>query len=145
MVVGLPPHRLEQLVINLIAPIPGGNVVSFATDSIATLPEEVFFMMPNIETFQVSNVELSKGFLQPNPDGLRANAKFLPSLQSLWLKDFTLEDGDWGHLTTYLVHQTSDNQTISLDMTGDSPYVHPGVAEEIKGLVKEFTVTVTES
>ena len=141
---GLPPHGQEQSVIDLIVPISGENVVSFATDSIAKLPE-VFFMMPNIETFQVSNVELSKGFLQPNPDGLRANAKFLPSLQSLWLKDFTLEDGDWGHLTTYLVHQTSDNQTISLDMSGDSPYVHPGVAEEIKGLVKEFTVTVTES
>jgi len=142
MVVGLPPHGLEQLVIDLIAPIPGGNVVSFATDSIATLPEEVFFMMPNIETLHASNVELSKGFLQPNPDGPHANAKFLPSLQSLWLKGFTLKDDDLGHLTTYLMHQTSDN---SLEVTGDSPYVHPGVAKEIRGLVNEFSITVADA
>jgi hypothetical protein len=46
-------------------------------------------------------------------------------------------DVGWGPLVTYLVHQTSDNQAISLEMSGYS-HIPPEVAGEIRGLVGEF-------
>ena len=36
------------------------------------LPEELFSMMPSIETICLFGATLSEGFLQPNPDGARA-------------------------------------------------------------------------
>ena len=144
-VIGPPPHGLWRLVINLIAPIPRENVVFFVTDSIEEFPEEVFYMMPNIEILRLSNMELFEGFLQPNVNGPRANTKLLPSLKSLYLEDVTLEDDNWGHLTKYLVHQTSDNQTITLAVTDDCPYLPPRVAKEIKDLVEKFTIIAADS
>ena len=133
---------LEQLLISVVAPIPGDHVASFHLTSGMKLPEEVLAMMPNIETLHLTRAELSKGFLQPNPDGPRADTKLLPSLRSLCLEYVTLTDNDWSHLTKYLVHQTSDNQTISLLVTSASR-MDPGVTNEIKDLVEDFTVIAT--
>jgi hypothetical protein len=137
----LPPDPLERLFIDLVALIPKDHVVSFNANAADHMkpPEELFFMMPNIETLYLSEVEVSKGFLRPNPDGPHANKKLLPSLRSLHLEDVTLDNGDWGHLTTYLVHQTSDDQVVWLEVFGDSPHMPPEVVDKIKGLVEEFT------
>ena len=132
------PPPLEQL-FNLIALIPREQVVRVDAALDVGPPEELFLMMPNIEALNLCDVELSEGFLQPNPDGLHANTKLLPSLETLWLWDPFLYDDDWSHLTTYLAHQTSDDQTISLAIFGDIPYMPPDVANEIKGLVEDFT------
>jgi len=136
------PHAVKQLLTNLITLIPGENVLSFIVDFVPELPEEALFMMPNINTLRLSNVVISEGFLQPNPNGPRANTKLLPSLQLLHLKDITVNDNDWSHLTTYLVHQTSNDQTISLEVTGTFPPMYRWVADEIRGLVEELTVTI---
>ena len=134
-----PPDVLEQSVINLIAPIPRERIVSFNAVLHTTLPEELFFTMPNIETLNLSGAGLFEGFLQPNPGGPRANTKIFPSLRSLRLENVVfLNDGDWGHLAKYLAHQTSGGQTVSLKVIGRFPHTHP-VADEIKGLVGEFT------
>jgi len=132
------PHTAEQLLIHLFAPIPGETVISLTTNSI-TQVQELLFTMPNIQVLCISNVELSKGFLQPNPDGPHADTKLLPSLQSLHLGYITL-DSDWGHLTTYLAHQTSNDQIISLTVTGTFPRIDLEVVNEIKGLVSRFTI-----
>lgn len=131
-----PQGELGQFLIDLIALIPKEHVVSFGADPGIGLPEELFCMMPNIETLYLYGAELSKGFLQPDPDGPRARAKLLPSLRLLRLEDTT---GDWSHLTTYLAHQTSDGQIISLEVTGYPHDMGPEVVEEIKALVEEFT------
>jgi hypothetical protein len=94
--------------------------------------------MPNIEALWLSNVALSKGFLQPNPDGLHANTKPLPSLRFLHLNGITLSKNDWGQLTAYLAHQISDNQIIWLQAS-DCPYVCPEVVKVVEGLVEEFS------
>jgi len=57
----------------------------------------------------------------------------------LRLEEVTLSENNWGHLTTYLIHQISDNQTLSLEVFGDFPRMPPEVVDEIKGLVEEFT------
>jgi len=98
-------------------------------------------MMPNIETLFICNPEFSEEFLQPNPDGPHSNTKLLPSLLSLHLDYIPLmEDDDWSDLMTYLAHQTSDNQVVSLKVVSNFPHVCPEtVASGIKALVKEFT------
>ena len=131
-------HLNAQLFINLIALIPREHVVQLETELGMKLPEELLLMMPNIEVLRISGVELSEGFLQPNPNGPHANTKLLPSLKELCLQDVTLDDGGWSHLTTYLAHQSSDGQAISLGMFGYIPYMCPELVDEIKGLVKEL-------
>ena len=134
-----PPDVLEQLFIDFIAPLPREHVLFFENRVGKKLPEELYFMMPNIETLHISSVELLEGFLQPNPDGPRANTKLLPSLRSLCLRRVCLYDDDWGRLTKYLAHQTSGGQTISLDIGGYSSCPRPEVVDEIIGMVDRFT------
>jgi len=131
-----PPDVLKQLLVDLIALIPRERVEYFSAELDTKLPEELLFMMPNIKVLHAIGVELSKGFLQPNPDGPHANTKLLPSLETLYLEDVILNGGDWSHLATYLAHQTSDGQAISLDMAGEFPYMCPEVVDEIEGLVR---------
>jgi len=133
-----PPGVVEQSLINLIAPVPREPVVSFTADLDMKLPEELLLAMSNIKSLSIHGVGLSKGFLQPDPEGPHAGTKLLPSLQSLSLENITSNDGDWGHLTTYLAHQTSNGQIISLEMSDNPPYIHPSVMDEIKDLVGKF-------
>ena len=142
----LPPEVLEQLFINLVTLIPREHVVHVNADLHMKLPEELFFMMPNIEKLYMVGAELSTGFLQPNPDGPHANMKLLPSLESLHLEDAILKGGGWSHLVTYLTHQGLDGQTISLEMVPRLPryWLRPEVVHEIKGLVREFICPGTE-
>ena len=134
---GCPPDVVEQFFVNLAAPIPREPVVSFTANLNVKLPEDLLVAMPNIETLTIWDVELSKGFLQPDPDGPHAEKKLLPSLRSLSLGDITVEGGNWGHLTGYLAHQTSNGQIISLRLFGDFPYIRSEVVNEIKNLVGE--------
>jgi len=134
-----PPDVLGQLFIDLIAPTPREYVVFLDTNLDIKLSEELFLMMPSIETLRLSDAELSEGFLQPNPDGPHANRKLFPSLRSLYLEHVNLDDNNWDHLITYLAHQTSDGQIVSLEVLGDSPYMPPDVVDEVAGLVEEFT------
>ena len=129
---------LEQLFVDFAALVPQKHVVSLSTDLGDNLPEVLFSTMPNIEMLHLLNVKLSKGFLQPELDGPRANTKLLPSLRSLCLEDVSLVDRDWSHLTTYLTNQTSDGQIISLEVIGYFPNMRPEVVNEIAELV-EFT------
>ena len=135
-----PPNVLEEFLVNLIAPIPREPVKFFTTDFDMKLPEEFLFAMPNIHTLRICRVKLTEGFLQPNPNGPHSKAKLLPSLRSLSLGNIALTDGNWGHLTTYLAHQTSEDQIISLRMFGDVPSICPEVVSEIEDLVGEFVL-----
>jgi len=133
-----PPGVPEQLFASLAAVIPGERIVSFHAWLGMLPPEEVFFMMPNIEELAFSGLLLSEGLLQPNPGGPHANMKLFPSLRSLRLEHVWIQaKDDWSHLLTYLTHQTSDGQTVSLEIIGNVPNGCP--VDEIRGLVREFT------
>jgi len=134
------PEIPEQLLIDLITLIPRERVVFFRAGADVKLPEDLFFMMPNIETLHLTGIVLSEGLLQPNPNGPHASRKLLPSLRLLRLEDVKyLNDEDWSLLTAYLVHQTSDGQTISLEVVGDFPSGCLEVVNGIKELVEGFT------
>ena len=138
-----PPEVWERLFIELTALVPLERVTSFNTNGSTKLPEELFRMMPNIETLHISYAKLSKGFLQPNPDGPHAT-KLLPSLRLLRLRRIVLQkDDDWVHLMTFLAHQTSDGQAISLEVIGEFPHNRLEVANGIKDLVKELIYHAT--
>jgi hypothetical protein len=136
----IPPDVLDNLCLDLIAFTPRERVswLRLRTKFPVNRMEDLLVAMPNIDTLRLSKVALSKGFLQPNPDGPHANTKLLPSLRYLDLHNVTLTDGDWGHLTAYLAHQTSNSQVISLQASGRS-YMGPEVMSEIEGLVEEFS------
>ena len=137
----MPPlDAQQQFLINLIALTPRERVVSFDASLCIQPPEELFYMMPNIETLRLCDIELLEGFLQPDPDGPLANTKLLPSLRSLFLENIIYQnDDDWSLLTTYLAHQTSEDQAISLMVIGDLPDDCPEVVNGIKDLVEGFT------
>ena len=134
-----PPPRdtLSQLFVRIITSTPRERVVVFSSDLSFELPEELFSTMPNIEMMYLSDMVLSKGFLQPNPDGPHANRKLFPSLRVLYLENIRPDGSDWGHLIAYLAHQTSDGQVISLGVC--SPRMPPEVLDKVKSLVEKFT------
>ena len=131
-----PPSVVENLCLDLIAFTPRGRVCHFDTNLPTNRLEDLLFKMPNIKTLSLYRATVSNGFLQPNSHGPRAGTKLLPSLRSLYLENVTLTD-DWGNLQTYLAHQTSDGQAISLKIRGFS-HLCPEVAQEIMDLVKGF-------
>ena len=133
-----PLNVLERIFANLIAPIPREPVTSFIANLDVKLPEGLLPTMPSIETLSICNVRLSDGFLRPNLDGRYPNTKLLPSLRSLSLGNINLSSGSWDHLMTFLAHQTSDDQVISLRLFDSVPYIHPEVVNKIKGLVEVF-------
>ena len=136
-----PRGVLGNLCLDLNAFPPGERVGRLETTIPASTnkTEGLLITMPNVETLILSNVVLSKGFLQPDPDGPHANTKLLPSLRSLVLKHIiSLSDNDWGHLTTYLTHQISGGQPISLKVGSFFPHMCPEVAKELESLAGEF-------
>jgi len=133
-----PPDIPEQLLINLITLIPRERVVFFRAGVDVKLPDEFFLMMPNIETLHLPDQALSKGFLQPNPDGPHVNMKLLPSLRSLRVEYVgSPNDNDLGPLKTHLAHQTSDNQAVSLEVIGHVPswFPHPEICGNVLPLM----------
>ena len=134
----LPDPVMEKLHLDFMAFTPQERVVCLETMGPLKVPEELFVAMPNIETLWLDRATLSEGFLQPTPDGPHANTKLLPSLRHLRLRGITPNDDGLNHLTTYLAHQTSGGQVISLEVSGCSVRMRPGTVGEIKKLVKAF-------
>ena len=75
-----PDPVMEKLYLDLMALVPQEYVVRYRTEHHARAPEEPLFTTPNIETLWLCGWTLSKGLLQPVPDGPHANTKLLPSL-----------------------------------------------------------------
>lgn len=49
-----------------------------------------------------------------------------------------MDRGDWGPLVSYLTHQTSGNQVISLTITGVYVHICSHMVEDVKSLVGEL-------
>jgi len=133
-----PPSILENLCLNLITLTPRARVYHFDTSLPPNRLEDQLIEMPNIETLTLFDVTLYRRFLQPNPRGPRTRTKLLPSLRSLCLEKVSLTNHDWGDLTTYLAHQTSGGQGISLKIAGDFPHLCVDMAKEVESMVEKF-------
>jgi len=133
----VPSNLRRKLNIKILALLPLESIVSFKTNLRAT--EEVLVVVPNLEVLHLVGPGVSNGFLLPDPDGPNAHKKLLPHLRWLKLEDPKALDGDWNPLITYLTHQTSDGQTVSLDVF-DEIHICPEMVEQIDDLVEEFNL-----
>ena len=125
----------EKLCIDILALLPQERIVDFDTNLSVT--EEVAITMPNIEVLYLLHPVVSDGFLLPDLNGPNARKKLLPSLRRLYLERVRAADDDWDPLITYLAHQTSGGQAVSLDLFG-KVHVCSEVIEEIEGLVEKL-------
>jgi hypothetical protein len=126
-----------KLCFNVLTILPQKSIVSLETTLSVT--GEVIVAMPNLETLCLFHPVVSEGFLLPDPDGPNADKKLLPSLRKLYLEDIEAVGDNWDPLVTYLAHQTSNGQAISLEILGDGVHVCSEVIERIEGLVGELS------
>ena len=134
---GVPQGAGEKLCTNLIAVTPREHVVYFRGELSMRSVRDLFATMPNIKDLHLIQSVVSDRFLQPDPP---SHTKLLPSLRHLYLDYFALQnDEDWNPLITYLTHQTSDGQAVSLKLTrGGSTPIPPEVVRKMEGLVEEL-------
>ena len=134
----IPRDVTKNLHIDILALLPQETIVDFETDLPVT--EKIILTMPNLEVLHLIRPVVSDGFLLPDSKGSNAHKKLLPSLRRLYLQDVEAVDDNWYPLITYLTHQTSGNQAVSLELFGEGPGVHvcPEVIERIEGLVEEL-------
>jgi hypothetical protein len=130
---------MQNLCRDFISPVPQERVCHLRTSFPPAEFEDLLINMSKIETLEVVDVELSEGFLQPNPDGPHSKSILLPSLRSLHLTRVSLTDRNWDPLVAFLRHQTSVGQPISLSVLGTGRHMCLGVAKEIRDLVEGFT------
>lgn len=128
-----PPGVVENLTLDLITATPRDRAYLFDTNIPMNRLNVLLVAMPKIRLLSLHGATFSKGYLQPSPNGPHTGTKLLPSLRSLYLENVILDD-DWGHLKTYLVHQASDKQAISLGLGGDSPRLCTEMTQEIGDL-----------
>jgi hypothetical protein len=130
--------------INFVTSIPREHVVYFEGYLGMDAVEGIVPTMPKIQELRLTSLKLLPyGFLQPDPVGPLANTKLLPSLRLLHLEDVD-QDDDWTPLLSYLAHQTSGGQAISLSLSGRRIHICKGVVRDIEGLVEEFTLDLRE-
>ena len=125
--------------LDFMAFVPCEHVVLLNMEHSMGMRNELFIVMSNIERLCLRYVSLTDGFLQPDQTGPHANAKLLPSLRYLDLKDVTADTG-WRPLVDYLVHQTSNRQAISLRLEVRRGRVPPEVLKEIEDLVEKVDI-----
>jgi len=136
----LPLDAQDKLCIDFLTCTPMESVICSSGKLITRPLEQIIAAMPNIQELYLENVEMSEGFLQPASDGPLATTKLLPSLRHLHLEGplMEMDRGDWGPLVSYLTHQTSGNQVISLTITGVYVHICSHMVEDVKSLVGEL-------
>ena len=107
--------------------------VSMGPDAV----KEIIPTMPNIQELTLINKESYNGSLRP-AHGPFAIMKLLPSPRYLRLYDFDVPY--WASLVSYLVHQTSGGQVISLRIAGEPVHICPHLVESIRNAVEELVL-----
>jgi len=136
----LPDDTQDKLRADFITYLPTQHVISYKGTMSACSLQQVIPTMPNIQELYLMSTKISDGFLRPGSDGPLVNAKLFPSLRFLHLEDVLIDDNDWSPLVSYLTHQTSGGQALSLRLAGKSIHICPHVAEAIKDLVEELFI-----
>jgi len=135
----LPPSARDKLC--FIAHTPGEqHVVYFRGTLSMDASMGIVTAMSNIQELRLASVLLADGFLQPVSDGPLTNKKLFPSLRRLYLEDVTAEESNWSPLISYVIHQTSDGQGISLTFSAGNQHICKGVVREIESLVEELNI-----
>jgi len=132
---GAPWEDMEELFIDTLALLPRESVVFLEVNLLAGATEEMITEMPNIKYLNLVNTIVWPEFLLPYENGPGPRRKLLPSLQWLGLEDVKAEDDDWSPLVTYLAHQTSGDQAVSIKISGEGLHICADVLDQIYELV----------
>ena len=132
----IPPDAMRKLRIDFLALLPRESIVEFGTGLAVT--EGIVAAMPNLEILHLYRPVVHDGFLLPEPNGPNAHKKLFPSLRWLHLDYVQTEDNNWDPLITFLTHQTSGGQTVSLNVFGNRLHICSHVIKQIEGLVEEL-------
>jgi len=135
---GLSLKEQEGLFIDTLALAPQESVVRLQANLMVAEIEHVLVKMPNIEYLHLANITVRSRFLLPCSGVTIPYQKLLPSLRRLYLEDVRAEDEDWDPLITYLIHQTSGNQAVSLGVSGKGVHMCSDVLDKIYELVEEL-------
>ena len=134
------PGAMDKLFIELITHLPTEHVRCLRGRMNIAILEETISVMSNIEELHLVSATISDGFLQLGSDSTSPNAKLLPSLRLLCLEHPVADHDGWGPLLSYLTHQISGDQAISLKITGNYLPICPHVVESIRDLVRELVL-----
>ena len=128
----------DKLCIDLVAYTPREHVVYFGGTLNMAAVKEIAPTIPGIKQLHLMGAPLGYRFLEPDRDGPLANTKLFPLLQQVHLNAAVPEDDDWSPLISYLTHQTSGGQAISLALTGGRYHICKSVMKEMEGLVDKL-------
>ena len=131
---------MDKLSVELITCLPTEHVRCLRVKADITAVQEVISVMPNIEELRLVSPTIEDRFLRPSPDSTSPNLKLLPSLRFLQLDRPIVDYGVWRLFISYLAHQTSGGQAISVGITGRPIFLCPRVAERIRDLVQELVL-----
>ena len=125
---------LEKLWVNFVAHIPREHAACLEVDTDPDAVKEIIHTMPNIQELVLMNIRFPEGFLQPAQDGP------LPARNFSHHCDTCISTLTGPSLVSYLVHQTSGGQVISLRIAGGPLYICPHVVESIRNVVEELVL-----
>lgn len=134
----LPQGAGEEICVDLIGLTPREHAIDFWWELNTLDMTNLLFTMPNTNDLYLPQSGSPSTLLQQD---LLPRTKPFPSLRRLCLYYSYLQSGDdWSPLITYLTHQASDGQAISLTLGFEGVSIPPETVREIEHLVQDFNL-----
>jgi hypothetical protein len=134
-----PPRNRVRFCSNFFAHTPVDYVVYFGGELSMDEIRRIAPTMPQVQELHLVGARLADRFLRSDSGGPLDEEKLFPSLQRLHLEDANFGgDESWGALLSYLVHQTSGGQRISLAISGLPRHICKDVVAAVESLVEEL-------
>ena len=127
----------ERATLDLIAHIPGEDIVHFETFGSLVTTENICSWFPNLRTITFERARLQTIF--PEPDQGRDEDTLL-SLQRMCFRGLVVDHGNWRPLITFLACRiSSGNRLDTLEVCHRHPMSRE-VIEVVRGMVRELIV-----
>jgi hypothetical protein len=137
----LPENLLVKAALDLLAYVPREDIIYFwGIDEWASMCD-AYTRLPNLTTLHLTDMHLPAMFPAPNSIG---DGGIPLSLQTLDLRDMTVDDDDWDLLTTFLSYRASSGKPLNTLKVTSSNHMCLKVVEDIKKVVREFLVEGTD-
>ena len=127
----------ERAILDLMAHVPGEEIVHFETFSDQVTMGDVYPLFPNLKALSFDCAPLQTIF--PEPDLGRDKETFL-SLQQLSLRGLVVDRGDWSPLITFLARRVSSGNRLDTLEISDSSRMTPEVMKAVRGMVRELNI-----
>ena len=123
---------------DFIAHIPGEQVIRLKTNLSIPRSEELCIGMRNLTHLDLTEVDLSRCFADPDIHGPHVFGELLRSLEHLKITMPTLNHGDWEPITNILERRAAVGNRISSFVLSCHHQIPPEVVESIERTVEVF-------